>query len=450
MRTTSPGGAEDGHVLGSSRATPDLTGVPAEAAHAAVARLDRGARARILATLARRFGDLDLAEDMLQEAFAQALHSWPQTGVPEVPEAWLQTTARRKALDLVRRENVLAQKLARLRIQDERTPGTTDFADPAEQVGDGASAVPDDRLGLFFACAHPVLRPEDRVALTLRFVAGLQTPEVAHALLVPVATMQQRIVRAKKRIRALGVPFEPPRAQDLTDRLAGVQRVVYLLYAEGFARSTGSAHLREDLTTEALRLARVLHQLMPATAEVTGMLGLLVLTEARRPARTDRRGHPVPLPDQDRTQWDRGLVTEGIALAEQAAGTDGAGPYAIQAAIAAVHAEAASYPETDWDQIAVLYRMLAEREPGPVVQLGRAVALGRARGPELGLRRLDELADDSALARFRPFHTARAVTLEQLGDPAGAAEAYRRALELPGNEAEDEYLAATLAGLSGH
>ncbi len=418
------------------------------AARTAVAAIDRDARARILATLARRFGDLDLAEDMLQEAFAQALHSWPQTRIPDAPEAWLHTTARRKALDVVRRENVLAQKLARLRIEEERAPGATDFADPADQIGPGRpDPVPDDRLGLFFACAHPVLTPEDRIALTLRFLAGLQTPEVAHALLVPVSTMQQRIVRAKKRIRSLGVPFETPRPEDLAARLAGVQRVVYLLYAEGFARSTGSAHLREDLTTEALRLARVLHRLMPATAEVTGLLALLVLTEARRPARTDPRGRPVPLPEQDRVQWDSHLIAEGVALAEQAAAAAGAGPYAIQAAIAAVHAEASSYSETDWDQIAVLYRLLEEREPGPVVRLGRAVALGRARGPEVGLRRLDELADDAALARFRPFHTARAVTLEQLDNPTGAAEAYRRALELPGNEAEDAYLAATLAGL---
>ena len=445
MHLSRPGGAGGEHALGSAPAAE--TSRAAAAARSAVAAIDRNAQARILATLARRFGDLDLAEDMLQEAFARALHSWPESGIPEVPEAWLHTTARRKALDVVRRENVLAQKLARLRIEEDRAASAVHLVDPVEPVVWGPDAVPDDRLGLFFACAHPVLRTEDRVALTLRFVAGLTTPEVAHALLVPVTTMQQRLVRAKKRIRALGVPFEAPRPEDLAERLAGVQRVVYLLYAEGFARSTGSVHLREDLTTEALRLARVLHQLMPAAAEVTGLLGLLVLTEARRAARTTPEGRPVPLPEQDRTQWDRQLISEGITLAEQAAGATGAGPYAIQAAIAAVHAEAASYAKTDWDQIAVLYRMLEEREPGPVVQLGRAVALGRARGLEVGLRRLDELADEPALARFRPFHTARAVTLEQLGDPAGAAEAYRRALELPGNDAEDAYLAATLAGL---
>src|SRR5699024_10748989 len=367
----------------------DRGGAAMAQARAAVATVDRDARARILATLARRFGDLDLAEDMLQEALAQALHSWPTSGVPDSPEAWLQATARRKALDAVRRENVLAQKLARLRVEDERAPSPVGFADPAEHTG-GLDPVPDDRLGLFFASAHPVLRAEDRVALTLRFVAGLTTAEVAHALLVPVATMQQRLVRAKKRIRTLRVPFEVPRREELTDRLAGVQRVVYLLYAEGFARTTGSVHVREDLTTEAVRLTRVLHHLMPRSAEVTGLLGLLLLTEARRPARTDTDGRPVPLPEQDRTRWDQHLVTEGIALAERAAGTRGAGTYAIQASIAAVHAEAATYAATDWAQIAVLYGMLEAHDPGPVVRLGRAVALSRVRGPEVGLRRSEE------------------------------------------------------------
>lgn len=441
----------------------------------ALAAIDRDARARILATLARRFGDLDLAEDMTQEALAQALITWPQTGVPELPEAWLKTTAKRKALDVVRRESVLAQKLARLRIEEERAPVAWGLGDPAAVAesgagfsggagssgSSGADAVPDDRLSLFFACAHPVMSAEDRVALTLRFVGGLTTPEVAHALLVPVATMQQRIVRAKKRIRTLGVPFDSPPPAELPARLAGVQRVVYLMYAEGFARSTGDAHVRDDLTAEAIRLARVLVGLMggggagaggggSASAEATGLLALLLLTEARRPARVQgSEGHPVPLAEQDRGLWDRTLIAEGLALAEAAAGSPGAGAYAIQAAIAAVHAEAESFAETDWDQIAVLYGLLEAHEPGPVVRLGRAVALGRARGPAVGLRLLDGLAEDPALARFRPFHIARAVTLEELEDYPGAAAAYRRALEIPGNDAEDRYLAAALDGIVG-
>lgn len=420
----------------------------------ALAAIDRDARARILATLARRFGDLDLAEDVLQDALAQALRTWPRTGVPESPEAWLKTAAKRKALDVVRRESVLAQKLARLRIEEERAPVPAGFEDPAAVV-DGArdpDPVPDDRLGLFFACAHPVMSPEDRVALTLRFVGGLTTAEVAHALLVPVATMQQRIVRAKKRIRTLGVPFgEPPRSE-IPERLAGVQKVVYLMYAEGFARSAGSGHVRDDLTAEAIRLARVLRGLVPgfASAEATGLLALLLLTEARRPARISAAdGRPVPLAEQDRGLWDRELIAEGLALAEAAAGASGAGTYAIQAAIAAVHAEAASFAGTDWEQIAVLYRLLETHEPGPVVRLGRAVALGRARGPAVGLRLLDALAADDALQRFRPFHVARAVTLEELEEFALAAAAYRRALELPGNEAEDGFLAASLEEIGG-
>lgn len=261
-----------------------------------VAAIDQDVRARVLGSLARRFGDLDLAEDMLQEALAQALRTWPERGVPAVPEAWLHTTAKRKALDVVRREAVLARKLAELRIQEERHETAP------------AGAVPDDRLGLFFACCHPVLAPEDRVALTLRFLAGLSTAEVAHALLVPVPTMQQRIVRAKKRIRTLGVTFESPRPEELPARLRGVQRVIYLLYAEGFARSAGSEHIRDDLTTEAIRLARVLRELMPSTTEVIGLLALLVLTEARRPARTGPDGQPVPLSDQQRTLWRADLV----------------------------------------------------------------------------------------------------------------------------------------------
>lgn len=414
----------------------------------AVAAVDRDARGRILATLARRFGDLDLAEDMVQEALAQALRTWPGTGIPDSPEAWLKTTAKRKALDLVRREGVLARKLAELRVEQERAVPAPASVDPAVALL-AADGVSDDRLGLFLACAHPVLAVEDRVALTLRFVAGLSTAEVAHALLVPVPTMQQRIVRAKKRIRTLGVSFEVPDRGALPERLAGIQRVVYLLYAEGFARSAGPDHVRDDLTGEAIRLARLLHALLPGEPETAGLRALLVLTEARRPARTDAEGRPVPLAEQERSRWRRHLISEGLALAEDAATAAGGaergpGPYAIQAAIAAVHAEAPSFEETDWVQVAVLYGLLVAREPGPVARLGRAVALGRAHGLEVGLRHLDALADDPVLDRFRPFHVARAITLTELGDDAAAQTAYQRALDLGGNQAEDAYLAAQL------
>lgn len=420
---------------------------PRDEARRAVAAIDRDARARITATVARWFGDLDLAEDVTQDAIAQALRTWPRTGVPEAPEAWLKTTAKRKALDTVRREGVLAQKLARLRIEEDRAPVSEGMADPAEAAAEPPSPVPDDRLELFFACAHPVLGPADRIALTLRFVAGFTTAEVAHALLLPVTTVQQRIVRAKKRIRTLGVPFKIPARTELPARLAEVERVIYLLYAEGFARSNGSHHVRDDLTAEAIRLARVLHRLLPGFPEVTGLLSLLLLTEARRPARLDGAGRPVPLAQQNRGRWDRSRADEGIALAEAAARAGRPGPYAIQAAIAAVHAEAADFAATDWAQIAVLYGMLERFEPGPVVRLGRAVALGRARGLAAGLAELEALAEDPVLAAFRPFHIARAITLEEVGERAAAAAAYRRALELPGNDAERDYLASALAGL---
>lgn len=424
---------------------PGSTGAR-EDARRAVDAVGREGLSKILATLARRFGDLDLAEDALQEAIAEALRTWPSTGVPRVPEAWLTTAAKRKALDAVRRDGVLAQKLAMLRVYESRAPVPAVLQDPAEIASEG-ERVPDDRLGLCFACAHPALRPEDRIAMTLRFVAGLTAAEVAHALLLPVATMQQRITRAKRRVRTLGIPFEVPRRDELAGRLAGVLRVVYLLYAEGFARSDGDVHVRDDLTAEAIRLARLLRQLLP-TAETVGLLALLLLTEARRPARTGSEGRPVPLAEQDRSLWDRVLMAEGVALAEEAASRSGAGAYAIQAAIAALHAEAPRFEATDWSQIAVLYGMLERLEPGPVVRLARAVALGRALGLEEGLRRLDLLAADPALSRLRSFHVARGITLKELGRQDEAADAYRLALSLPGNRAEDDFLIATLEVLA--
>jgi len=407
-----------------------------------VANVDRELRSRLIARLTGRFGDLDLAEDALQEALAQALVTWPESGIPDSTEAWLTTTAKRKALDVIRRQQVLHEKLARLHLESERDPQPTGFADPADRADE---TLLDDRLGMFFACAHPTLTPEDRIALTLRFVAGLTTAEVAHALLVPVPTMQQRIVRAKKRLSTLGVPFTPPTADDLPERSAGVLRVVYLLYAEGFARSSGAAHVRDDLTAEAVRLARLLARLLPR-AETIGLLALLVLTQARRPARIDG-DRPVPLADQDRRLWDAAMIAEGLRLAERAAGSPEAGPYAIQAAIAAVHAEGPDVERTDWEQIAVLYRLLEAVDAGPVVKLGRAVAEGRAFGADHGLRMLDDLAETS-LARYRPYHVARAITLVELGDAAAAAEAYRAALELRGNSAEDDYLTASLSAVT--
>lgn len=418
------------------------------AAHRAVADLGRASHARIVAVLAWQFGDLDLVEDVLQEAFVAALQTWPQTGIPRVPEAWVTTTARNRAIDHLRHERGFVARAAQIHGENERRPVPDGLRDPADQVAENDDeGIPDERLGLIFACAHPALALADRIALTLRFVAGLSVTEVAHALLVPKATMQQRIVRAKKRIRTKGIPFALPRPEDRGERRAAVQRVILLLYSEGFSRSDGATHVRDDLTAEAIRLARVLDELMPETAEVTGLLALLLLSESRRPARTDAAGRPVPLRDQDRQRWTRSLIVEGTRLAERAAGMPGAGTYATQAAIAAVHAEAPSFEQTDWAQIVVLYRLLERHETGPLVRVGKAVALGRALGPVAGLLHLDALRDEPVVMRERSYHVARAMTLVELGEREAAAAAYREALETPGNAAETDFLALTLADL---
>lgn len=398
-----------------------------------LASIDREDLARLHAALAHRFGDLELAEDVVQDAMVAAMDTWPRTGVPEVPLAWLMTAAKRKAIDVLRRDRVLAQKVARLRIEENAVEP------PADGPALASDRIPDDRLGLIAACCHPALRQEERIVLTLRFVAGLTTQEVATAFLVPVATMQQRIVRAKRRIRRTGIPFEAPAADELPFRLSAVLRVVYIVYTEGYSRTSGDRHISTDLTAEAVRLARTLVRLVPV-AETAGLLALLLLTEARRVARVDARGTPIPLPRQDRSRWDHDLVSEGLALAQRAAGTPGAGSYAIQAAIAAVHTEAPSYPQTDWEQILVLYDMLLRIEPGPVIALNRAVVAGKVLGPEEALRQLDAMAEEPALVRHRPYAIARAITLTELGRIEEARLAYGSALALEGNSAEQSFI----------
>ena len=412
-----------------------------------LAAVDRESRARLLAALVGKFRDLDLAEDALQEALSRALKHWPREGIPRSPEAWIMTVAKRAAVDELRGEQARDRSAARVGAQLEREPVPEELRDPAELAQATATEIRDDRLGLFFACAHPALKEEDRLALTLRFVAGLTTTEIAHALLMPRPTLQQRITRAKARVRRLGIAFSPPAGADVEARLPDIRRMIYLLFSEGFARSTGDSHVRADLTAEAIRLAELLEELVPGTAETRGLIALLVLSEARRDARTGADGLPVPLAEQDRGRWDRSALQRGIALAERAAGMRGAGGYAIQAAIAAVHAEAGSFEATDWRQIAVLYGMLEAVDPGPVVRLGRAIAIGRASGPAAGLELLDALGGDARMVRFRPFHVARAVTLAELGDAPAAAASYERALEFVGNEAEVELLEASLAEL---
>jgi RNA polymerase sigma-70 factor (ECF subfamily) len=402
----------------------------------------REERSRLLAMLVRQFGDLDLAEDAASEAIEAALECWPVDGVPATPVAWLLTTARRKAVDRLRRDRAYAARLAIMQVEAQQ------HVDAAS--GQGADDVqdefPDERLRLFFTCCHPALSVEAQTALTLRCLAGLSTPEVARAFLVPEATMAQRIVRAKRKIRDARIVFRVPGSDELARRLPGVLRVVYLIFTEGYAASTGEELLRVDLTDEAIRLARILHRLLPAESEVSGLLALLLLVDARRAARTDAAGELVSLEDQDRGLWDADRIAEGRGLVVAALRGAGTGPYAIQAAIAAVHAEAASTSTTDWPQIVALYDVLARRSPSPVVQLNRAVAVAMRDGPEAGLAALDTL-DDEALRGYHPLPAARADLLRRLGRTTEAAASYQAALDLASNERERAFLRKKLTEL---
>lgn len=410
-----------------------MTG-PGRSASDVLSELRREEHSRLLATLTSRFGDLDLAEDAAQDALAAALETWPRTGVPDSPLAWLTTTATRRAIDRLRRERALSERLARLRVEEDRRAST-----PPVRAGTDPDEIPDERLELFFACCHPTLRTEEQVALTLRYLGGLTAVEIAQAFLVPVPTMQQRLVRAKKRMRITRIPVRMPSTDEMPRRLPVVLTVIYLIFSEGYAATDGADHLRSDLTTEAIRLARIVHRLAPDQPDAAGLLALLLLTEARAGARTDDEGLPVPLREQNRARWDHAMSEEGRELAERAA-AGGPGRFTLQAAIAAVHAEAPDVARTDWAQIVMLYGMLLRVSPGPVVRLGRAVAIGRRDGPEVGLSHLDALADDPELERHHPFHEARATTLEELGRPDDARRAWERAYELARNVAERDYL----------
>jgi RNA polymerase sigma-70 factor (ECF subfamily) len=398
---------------------------------AAVFREEHG---RLLAALVRRFGDLDLAEEAASDAVEAALKHWPTDGVPPNPGGWLMTTARRKAVDRLRRDQAYAARLAILQVEADRAAG------PAE-VGGG---LPDDRLQLFFTCAHPALAAEDRVALTLRCLAGLTTPEVARAFLVPQETMAKRITRAKKKIREARIPFRVPDPDELPRRLPGVLQVVYSTFTEGYAASSGQHLLRTDLAEEAIRLARILRNLLPAEREVTGLLALMLLIHARRDARTGPDGELVLLDDQDRGRWDHPMIEEGLGLVPEAlAGPPG--QYGVQAAIAALHDEAANVATTDWPQVVALYDVLYALTPSPVVALNRAVAVAMRDGPEVGLAKLAELADEPRLRGYHPYAAAQADLLSRLGRHAEAATAYRQALELAGTDAERTHLRRRLA-----
>ncbi|MFR9793853.1 RNA polymerase sigma factor [Streptomyces sp. MB22_4] len=397
---------------------------------------------RLLALLAARFGDLDLAEETTSEAIEAALKRWPLDGVPDKPLAWLLTTARRKAIDRIRRDRAYAERLAALQVESDRAapsvPPEADFGD-----------IPDERLQLFFTCCHPALSAEVRAALTLRFLAGLTTSEVARAFLVPTATMAQRIVRAKRKIRTARIPFRVPGPDELPARLPSVLRVVYLIFTEGYAASSGGDLMRPDLAEEAIRLARILHRLLPAEREVTGLLALLLLTDARRAARTDAAGGQVLLEDQDRALWDADLIAEGQRLVVPALTGPGVGPYAVQAAIAALHDEATDFETTDWPQITALYDVLFQIDPSPLIALNRAVAIAMRDGPQAGLPLLDALADTEELRGYHLLPAARADLLRRLGRTTEAAAAYQAALDLASNEPERATLIRRLATLAG-
>jgi RNA polymerase sigma-70 factor (ECF subfamily) len=401
---------------------------PALEADAAVEAVHRSDWGRIVATLIRLVGDFDVAEEAAQEAFAAAVDQWRGSGVPEYPRAWIIQTARHKAIDRLRRRTRLAQKLVEAEI--DTTVAARDY-DPDE--------IPDDRLRLIFTCCHPALALEAQVALTLRALGGLQTDEIARAFLVPAATMAQRLVRAKGKIRDAGIPYSVPDAKDMPGRLDAVLAVIYLVFNEGYAPTRGEALVRPDLCAEAIRLARLVRVLMaPAPpSEATALLALLLLHDSRRDARVDAAGDLVVLEEQDRGRWNHAQIAEALPLVEEAL-AGGPAPYALQAAIAALHCQALRAKDTDWPQIVQLYDVLERLQPSPVVALNRAAAIAMVDGPAAALATVDVLA--GALDRYHLLHSARADLLRRLGALGDAAQSYERALALVTNDAERRFL----------
>ncbi len=389
---------------------------------------------RIIASLIRVSGSFDRAEEAMQEAFASALASWPERGVPDNPAAWIMAAAHRKLIDAVRREHTRREKQDSLRYE-------TETATPASDLDFGASQMPlpDDRLRLMFTCCHPALNSEARVALTLRTLGGLSTPEIARAFLLPEATLAQRLVRAKRKIQEARIPYEVPVPDRLPERLTAVQAVVYLIFNEGYAATSGTQLVRNDLCAEAIRLGRVLYELLPQEAENIGLLALMLLQDSRRNARAIN-GELVTLEEQDRSLWDQDAISEGLVLVEKALRLGPVAPYQLQAAIAALHAQADTAAQTDWPQIAALYEELLALNPSPVIALNHAVAVAMSGGIEDGLQRIDDLGRTGALDRYYLFHAARADLLRRLNRYTEAAEAYERAASLVTNGIELNFL----------
>ncbi|HLN17828.1 MAG TPA: RNA polymerase sigma factor [Acidimicrobiales bacterium] len=396
---------------------------------------------RVVATLIRRTGDWDLAEECAQEAFAEALRRWPADGVPQRPGAWLTTVAGNRAIDRLRRRARGAELLEQA--GREAPPPDAVEGEMPERF-DETDQIEDDRLRLIFTCCHPALPLEGRVALTLRSLAGLTMPEIARAFLVPEATMAKRLTRTKAKIVAAGIPYRVPPAHLLPERTSGVLAVLYLMFNEGYSASSGTELIRAGLCDEAIRLTRALHQLMPDEPEATGAVALMLLHHSRRHARVGGDGELITLEEQDRSRWDEAEIAEGMGLLESALHRRQVGPYQLQAAIAACHARAPSVAETDWQEIAGLYALLEVQMPSPVVRLNRAVAVAMAGDFEAGLAIIDELSGDARLERYYLLEATRADLLRRRGDPVAAAEAYERALPLAPSEAERRYLSGRL------